>query len=121
MTVEQYLNSQCELMINVGYSIEFTIIADRLFKDVRRHGENLVAKYRQEYKQQLAEISLLLQHTTAPSKISIVSISLNFYFAFIAANVRICVLLKCIKGPHAGQKFRLESSAVSFTCEVNHS
>lgn len=31
---------------------------------------------------------------------------------FIAGTARLCVTLKCISGPHIGQKFRLEPTTV---------
>lgn len=35
------------------------------------------------------------------------------FINFIVVQARLCVTLKCVKGAHMGQKFRLEPSTVS--------
>lgn len=74
MTVEQYLEEQCALII----------------KDLRLHGADLISKLKEQHKEGVNSIQSIINSNME----SVVE--------------EISVTLKCIGGPHLGQKFRLE-------------
>eukprot|EP00981_Chlorochromonas_danica_P016108 scaffold15715_cov338-Ochromonas_danica.AAC.1 len=61
-----------------------------MLQDFRNHAEGLVAKLRQEYKEGME--------------------SINGMMPVPAFSPQVVVTLKCIAGPHIGQRFRLEPS-----------
>ena len=65
-----------------------------IVKDLRNHGQSLIKKLRQEYVDQSASVHELVKRSAEQSK-------------------HVCVNLKCIVGPHMGQKFRLEPTTTS--------
>ena len=72
-TVEQYLNQQCELII----------------QDLQKHAAGLIAQLKAEYQEGASEVRTLMSSSSSQAK-------------------KLCVTLKCVAGPHIGQKFRLE-------------
>eukprot|EP01039_Chlorochromonas_danica_P000085 gene84-92_t len=63
---------------------------EEMLQDFRNHAEGLVAKLRQEYKEGME--------------------SINGMMPVPAFSPQVVVTLKCIAGPHIGQRFRLEPS-----------
>jgi len=80
ITVEAYLGKQC----------------DAIMDDVRKHAAGLMAKLRQEYAEGVQEVQALLK-AAAPNAGSATG-----------SGSSLCMTLKCLTGPHMGQKFRLE-------------
>jgi hypothetical protein len=74
MTVEQYLEEQCALII----------------KDLRLHGADLISKLKEQHNEGVNSIQSII----------------NSNMESVAEEIS--VTLKCIGGPHLGQKFRLE-------------
>lgn len=62
-------------------------------KDLRNHTEELIAQFQKQYTDGAAAIEGMIPTNTQSS---------------------VCVVLKCIAGPHIGQRFRLEATDVSF-------
>jgi hypothetical protein len=101
MTVEKFLEKQCETILN----------------DVRKHAETLIKNLQSEYiagvenvNEMMRELhpsaaaaSSSVQTKTDATTNSNIDIDIN-----IKAAIYICVTLKCLTGPHLGQKFRLE-------------
>lgn len=78
MTVEAFLGKQCDVILD----------------DVRKHAAGLIAKLQQEYAEGAQEVQVLMK-SAAPAGAS-------------SSSSRLCITLKCLTGPHMGQKFRLE-------------
>ena len=62
---------------------------DEVINDLRRHGKQLIDRLREEFDEGAASIRSLVVKSSSEVK-------------------KICIVLKCIGGPHLGQKFRLE-------------
>lgn len=62
---------------------------EEIIKDLQRHGEQLIDRLKTEYDDSAASIRSLINQSSASAQ-------------------KLCVTLKCIGGPHLGQKFRLE-------------
>lgn len=77
MTVEQYLEEQCALII----------------KDLRQHGADQIVKLKLQHQEGVNSIQNILNSNSE------------------TAAEGISVTLKCIGGPHLGQKFRLEPAS----------
>ena len=60
-----------------------------IIKDLRQHGDELIQKLRAQHKEGISNIQKLISSNSP-------------------ADTRISVVLKCIGGPHLGQKFMLE-------------
>jgi hypothetical protein len=94
LTVEKYLEQQFEEMIKVCLLLILVSCILSLLQDFKSHTQSLISKLREDYKQTETLINSSLNKSTETEGIPIV------------------VTLKCIAGPHTGQKFRLESSNV---------
>jgi hypothetical protein len=79
----------------ISISDEMTVEAflefkcDEIIKDLYRHGEQLCDRLREEFDENSSAIKALMAKSSSDAK-------------------KVCVTLKCIGGPHIGQKFRLE-------------
>ncbi len=78
MTVEQFLEQQCDEILN----------------DVRAHAQGLIKKLKAEYASGVASIQDMMKEVAPSSDMK-----------------NICISLKCMSGPHSGQKFQLEATS----------
>lgn len=62
---------------------------DDIIKDLYRHGDQLIDRLREEFDESSASVRDIMAKSSSDAK-------------------KLCVTLKCIDGPHLGQKFRLE-------------
>jgi len=67
---------------------------DEIIRDLYRHGDQLIDRLREEFDEGAAAIRSLIAKSTSDVK-------------------KFCITLKCIGGPHLGQKFRLEPQTES--------
>ena len=80
-------------MVDTELTVEqyLTMQCDAVIGDLRAHGDDIIARLRREYEHGAGAVEKLLADS-------------------ISARPLV-VTLKCIGGPHLGQKFRLEPSA----------
>ena len=110
MTVEQFLEQQCQTIID----------------DIRKHAVALTKQLQREHETGVQQIQHIIRENLHPtvtstcigviekgapvSQIQAVSTATATATATTAADShRISVTLKCVSGPHIGQKFRLET------------
>lgn len=85
---------------NVSISDDMTVEAfleqkcNEIIKDLYRHGDQLIDRLREEFEESSTTIKDLMAKSSSDGK-------------------KLCVTLKCVGGPHLGQKFRLEPQSES--------
>ena len=101
MTVEQFLERQCETIID----------------DLRQHSAELIGRLKREYADGAKNIAAMMATSSseargvaaAPAPTAVGSSSSGEE----ARQGRLCVTLKTTSGPHMGQRFRLEATTES--------